>query len=108
LPDPTCTVLFTGYQANGTNGRQIVDGADHVRLLGIDLPVRARVERLDSLSAHADYGEILDWLRNFKTPPRKTFLVHGEPEAQESLRSKIVAEFGWEVVVPEQGDSVQI
>lgn len=108
LPDPTCTVLFTGYQAEGTTGRQIVDGRDHVRLLGGDVPVRARVERLDSLSAHADYGEILDWLRNFKTPPRKTFLVHGEPDAQESLRQKIVSEFGWEVVIPEQGDTVSI
>ena len=103
LPDPNCTVLFTGYQASGTNGRNIVDGATHVKLLGQDIPIRAKIERLDSLSAHADYGEILDWLRNFKTAPRKTFLVHGEPAAQESLRAKIVQEFGWEVLIPEQG-----
>ena len=105
LSDPSCTVLFTGYQAMGTPGRTLLDGADHLKLLGADIPVRAHIDRLESLSAHADYGDILDWLGNFKTPPRKTFLVHGEPPAQESLRDKIVAKFGWEVVIPDQGDS---
>jgi metallo-beta-lactamase family protein len=108
LSDPTCTVLFTGYQAQGTPGRIMIDGADHIRLLGADVPIRAHIDRLESLSAHADYGDILDWLGNFKTPPRTTFLVHGEPPAQEALRDKIVAKFGWEVVIPDQGDSAQL
>ncbi len=104
IADPSTIVLFTGYQADGTAGREIQEGTRTLRLLGDEIPFNAQIERLDSLSAHADYGEILKWLGHFKTPPRKTFLVHGEPDAQESLRQKIVAQFGWEVVVPAQGD----
>ncbi len=108
VSDPSTTLLFTGYQANGTLGREIEDGAEEIRLLGQEIPFRARVERLDSLSAHADYGEILDWLVNFKTPPRHTFLVHGEPPAQESLRQKIREKFGWDVSIPDQGDTAEL
>ncbi|MBS1722139.1 MAG: MBL fold metallo-hydrolase [Armatimonadetes bacterium] len=104
IEDPSTIVLFTGYQAAGTTGRQLIDGADHIRLLGQELNVRAQIERLDSLSAHADYAEILTWLRGFKQAPKTTFLVHGEPPAQEALKSLIVSELGWKVEIPAQGD----
>ncbi len=108
LDDPATTVLFTGYQAEGTMGREILEGAPTVRILGHDVEVRASVEQLDSLSAHADSNEILRWLRGFKEPPRKTFLVHGEPEAQEALAVRIQSELGWEVAIPRQGDSYDL
>lgn len=108
IHNPATIVLFTGYQAEHTPGRAILDGAPTVHLLGDEIPVRAHVERLESLSAHADYGDILDWLGNFKTPPRRTFLVHGEPASQQSLRDKIVAKFGWDVSIPAQGDTASL
>lgn len=105
ISDPNTTVLFTGYQANGTLGRHIVDGQPTVRILREELPVRARIEQLSSLSAHADQGEMLRWLKGFKNPPRQTFIVHGEPPAQEALRAKIVEELGWNVVIPAMGET---
>lgn len=103
LNDPTTTVLFTGFQAAGTLGRRLIEGEPRVRIHGEEIDVRARVESINSLSAHADYGEILRWLGGFKTPPKTTFLVHGEPDAQDSLREKIERELGWKVEIPEQG-----
>ena len=85
LPDPKNTVLFVGYQAAGTRGRQLVDGAKQVRIQGRDIPVAARIERIDSMSAHADAGEIMRWLSGFTRPPAMTYLVHGEPCALEAL-----------------------
>lgn len=105
LDEPDTTVLFTGYQAAGTLGREILEGAERVRVLGRDVQVRARIEKLNSLSAHADQAEILHWLGGFKTPPKRTFIVHGEPPAQDALRDKIVAELGWSVAIPEQGET---
>ena len=108
IDDPATVVLFTGYQAEGTLGREIVEGKEEVEILGQSRPVRARIEKIQSLSAHADYVEMLDWLSHFTQPPRKTFLVHGEPPAQESLRQKIVDRYGWECVIPSQGDSFDL
>lgn len=101
LPRPETILLFTGFQARGTRGRQILDGAPSVSIYGIDVPVRAQVERLESLSAHADQDEIMRWLGHFGTPPRRTFLVHGEPEAQEALAERIRREKGWTVEIPD-------
>ncbi len=106
LDDPTTTVVFTGYQAEGTVGRKIIEGETPIRLYGQEMEVKAKIERLDSLSAHADYGEILEWLKNFKNAPRKTYLVHGEPPAQIALKAKIEEELGWQVHIPHQGESV--
>jgi metallo-beta-lactamase family protein len=100
LADESTMVLFTGYQAEGTLGRRILEGQETVRILKREVPVRARIEKLNALSAHADQGEILTWLRGFKTPPKRTFIVHGEPRAQQALRLKIEEELGWEVVIP--------
>lgn len=95
LGDPRTTVLFVGYQAGGTRGRELRDGARSVRILGEDVPVRAAVMATDALSAHADRNELLHWLRGFRHAPASTFAVHGEPEAAAALRDAIAAELGW-------------
>ena len=100
-------MLFVGYQAEGTRGRSLVDGAPTVRLKGRDIAVAARVERLDSMSAHADVNEILRWLDGFTAPPSMTYLVHGEPKALNALRERVAAR-GWNVHVPHHGETVSI
>jgi metallo-beta-lactamase family protein len=101
LPDERNTVIFVGFQAEGTRGRRLIDGEKEIKIFGEMVPVRARVERLDNLSAHADYREILRWLGGFKRAPEKVFLVHGESAAAESLKEKIIEKFGWAVEIPE-------
>jgi metallo-beta-lactamase family protein len=95
LGDARTTVLFVGYQAPGTRGRALVDGAERVRIFGEDVPVRAAVLTTDALSAHADRDGILRWLGGFARPPAATWIVHGEPPAAEALRAAIVKELGW-------------
>jgi metallo-beta-lactamase family protein len=99
LPNPKNTVLFVGYQAVGTRGRDLVDGAPQVKLLGCVVPVAARVERIDSMSAHADAGEIMRWLSGFTRAPTMTYLVHGEPVALEALDARITTEKQWPVQI---------
>lgn len=108
LSDPTTTVLFTGYQAVGTLGRRLIEGDSPIRIQDAEIDVRARVLSLQSLSAHADYAEMLDWLKMFKTPPERTFLVHGEPPAQAALRQRIESELGWPVEVPAYKDRFEL
>jgi metallo-beta-lactamase family protein len=100
VSDPSTLVLFTGYQAEGTLGRRILEGQPEVRILKQEVPVRARIDKLNALSAHAGQDEIMRWLGGFKTPPRKTFIVHGEPKAQEVLQTQIHQQLGWDVVIP--------
>jgi len=100
LPEPHNTVLFVGFQAAGTRGRIIQSGAPAVKMHGREVRIRARIETIENLSAHADYGEILRWLGQFRQPPRKTLLVHGEPGASEALRERIEKSLGWDVAVP--------
>lgn len=101
-------VVFTGYQAQGTLGRRLIEGATEVEIHREMIPVNARIEKMNSLSAHADQGEILKWLRGFKTPPRMTFIVHGEPEPQAILAAKIREVLGWEVSIPHQGEAFDL
>lgn len=108
LDRPETTVLFTGYQTEGTMGRQLLEGAREVEIHGSIVQVRARIDRLTSLSAHADQQEMLSWLRKFKQPPKHTFLVHGEPGVQEVLASKIESELGWRVSIPDHGQSFEL
>jgi metallo-beta-lactamase family protein len=97
LPDRKNTILFVGYQAAGTRGRILCDGAKQVKLHGQSVPVAARIERIDSMSAHADAGEIMRWLSGFSRPPSMTYLVHGEPVALEALARRISKERRWPV-----------
>ena len=108
LPDPRNTVLFVGFQAAGTRGRQLVDGAQHVKIFGQHVPVHARIEKIDGMSAHADAGEIIRWLRTFPRPPKMTYLVHGEIVAQDALKLRIGKELGWPVDVPQHGQKVDV
>jgi metallo-beta-lactamase family protein len=108
LPSPKHTVLFVGYQAAGTRGRLLVDGAKQVRIKGRDVPVEARIERLDSMSAHADAGEIMRWLDGFERPPAMTYLVHGEAGALEALRARLDTERHWPVHVARHHERVEI
>jgi len=100
LPDSRSAVLLVGYEAEGTLGRALQDGAQFVRIHGQEVPVRAEVVVLDQLSAHAGRNELLRWLSGFATPPRQTFLVHGEPSGLEGLRAGIASRFQWPVAVP--------
>lgn len=106
LPDPRNTVLFAGFQAMGTRGAAMLDGAPSVKIHGAYVPVRAEVANLSMLSAHADADEILRWLGGFSQAPRETFIVHGEPDAADALRLRIKDELGWHCRAVEQNDSV--
>ena len=108
IGDPRNTILFTGFQAAGTRGARLVHGETEIKIHGRLWPVRAQVEILHNVSAHADYGEILGWLGHFRRPPRRTFITHGEPEAATSLRMKIVDRLGWDVEVPAYRDHVDL
>lgn len=108
LPDPRNTVLFVGFQAAGTRGRQLVEGARHVKIFGQHVPVHAKIEKIDGLSSHADAAEIIRWLRTFPRAPKMTYLVHGEILAQDALRLRIEKELGWRVEVPLHGQKVDV
>jgi metallo-beta-lactamase family protein len=99
LPNPDTTVLLVGYQAEGTRGRLLQDGAKEIKMLGEVVPVRAKVQLLDGFSAHADQGEIMRWLGTFQKPPRMTYIVHGEPPAANALRDLIRQRLKWNVEI---------
>lgn len=108
LPDPRNTVLFVGFQAAGTRGRMLVNGAPFVKIHGRLIPVQARIAKIDSMSAHADQAEIMRWLGGFVRPPTRTFLVHGEPDAMTLLKQLIEARLGWAVDMPHLGEEVAL
>ena len=86
----------------------LCDGARHVKIQGQDIPVAARIERLDAMSAHADAGEIMRWLSGFTRPPAVTYLVHGEPGALQALSTRIQSELGWPVHVAKYLEHVEL
>ena len=108
LPDARNTILFVGFQAEGTRGRRLVDGEPTVKIHGQMVPVNARIERIESMSAHADSTEILRWLGGFSRPPATTFVVHGEPIAMEALTESIRTNLGWDVRMPRHGEAVTL
>ena len=108
ISNPKNTVLFVGYQAAGTRGRLLTDGAKEIKLLGRIYPVAARVERIDSMSAHADAGEIMRWLDGFSRPPRMTYLVHGDPVALTALSKTIGNERQWPVHIAAHLERVEL
>jgi metallo-beta-lactamase family protein len=108
LPDPETTLLFVGYQADGTLGRRILEGAHDVRIHGQSVTVRAEIREISALSAHADQRGLVDWVGALAIPPRAVYLVHGEPAAREALAVALLAKPGWTVVLPREGDAVEL
>lgn len=108
LPDARNTVLFVGYQAAGTRGRKLVDGAPEVRIHGQEIRVAARIAKIDSMSAHADRGEILRWLGTLPSPPGRLYLVHGEPGPMDALKASIEARHGWSCLTPAYRETIEV
>jgi metallo-beta-lactamase family protein len=108
LPDPDATVIFVGYQAEGTTGRLIKDGAEMVSIYKSMCRVRCHVEIVDGLSSHADYNDTLHWLSYMQGIPKTTFIVHGEPAAAEALQDRIEAKPGWRAVLPKLGQQCEL
>lgn len=106
LPRAGSTIVFTGFQAAGTLGRRLVDGAKEVTLFGESIPVRARIATVGGLSAHADRAGLMAWLRGFGAPPARTFVVHGESGVAFGFAALIAEKLGWRVDVPAAGESV--
>ena len=107
LPRRECSILFTGFQAQGTLGRRLIEGAERVRIFGEDIPVRAAIHSVDGLSAHADQKALLDWARGFIHPPAQTFVVHGELSAAQTFAELLQQQLGWQVTVPEYGHALR-
>jgi metallo-beta-lactamase family protein len=108
LPDARNTVLLAGFQAPGTRGAALQNGAEDIKIFGEYVPVRAEVVELDSLSAHADYVELVDWLRSVKVKPKRVFLTHGEPPAADAFRKHLSRHLGWEAEIPEYKEVVRL
>ena len=108
LPNENATILFVGYQAAGTTGRKILDGEREVRIMKQMIPVRCRVERVEGFSAHADWKAVLRWLEGLPEAPRAVFTTHGEPDAAEAMAAHIRERFGWTVIVPQYGQTVDL
>jgi metallo-beta-lactamase family protein len=108
VPQARNAVVFAGYQAGGTRGARLVAGEREVKIHGEMVPVRAEVVQLEGFSGHADRAELLDWLRHLRQPPQQTFVVHGEPDAADALRSAIKNDLGWRVRVPQFGECVAV
>ncbi len=108
LSRPECSIVITGFQAAGTLGRRLVDGARTVKLFGEEVPVKADIYTIGGLSAHADQAALLGWLRNFTRPPEQCFVVHGEAETAKGFAAEI-RKLGWpDVVAPAQGETRRI
>ena len=107
-PDARNVILFAGFQAGGTRGASLVAGAQTIRIHGQSIPVEAEVVQLTSVSAHADAAELVAWLRQLPSPPRRVFITHGEPAGSDALRQRIATELGWSSVVPEYRDEFEL
>ncbi|MFN2520734.1 MAG: MBL fold metallo-hydrolase RNA specificity domain-containing protein, partial [Candidatus Limnocylindria bacterium] len=105
--DPAMTLLFIGYQGAGTLGAQLQQGAKKVRIDGTDLEVRCQVRSISGFSAHADEPELLAWLGHFARRPKRTFIVHGEPQAQDAFDPKVKA-LGFDTLVPRWRQVVEL
>jgi metallo-beta-lactamase family protein len=103
---PESTILFVGYQAVGTLGRQIVDGDKKVRILGQMYPVKARIAKISGLSAHADRDELFKWLSGLQKPPKHLFVTHGEPDVAKQFMDFLKERTSWEISIPKYQDEV--
>jgi metallo-beta-lactamase family protein len=102
------SIVFLGFQAPGTRGDALVNGVKNIKIHGHYLPVKADIYHFDSLSAHADYQELMGWLKTAELPPKQTFIVHGEPVPADSMRRRIQDELNWNVSVPEYLSEVDL
>lgn len=108
LPKSENTIVFSGFQAGGTRGAHILQGAKEIKIYGQMVPVRCRIEQLEGLSSHADCSEIIDWLSHFNKPPKETFITHGEPESAQALQAAIAKTLGWKTRVPRYLEAVML
>ncbi|MFN3330759.1 MAG: MBL fold metallo-hydrolase RNA specificity domain-containing protein, partial [Pyrinomonadaceae bacterium] len=108
LPNENATIVFVGYQAAGTRGRQIVEGAKEIKIMKQVVPVRCRVEIVEGFSAHADWKGVLRWLDGLTSTPKLVFTTHGEPEAASAMAERIKEKFGWNVLIPQYGQTVKL
>ena len=107
-PNPQNTILFVGFQAAGTRGAAMVEGASSVKIHGEYVPINAEVALISNMSAHGDYLEILDWLRGFESAPKRTFITHGEPIAADGMRHHIEEKLHWQTCVPDYLETVEL
>lgn len=108
IDEPSTTVLLVGYQAEGTRGRQLLDGANEVKFFGKYYPVKATIKSIESLSAHADQNDLINWMSSTKNIPEKVFLIHGEPSTLDVFRVKIKDTFNWNISIPKLTDVEKI
>jgi metallo-beta-lactamase family protein len=108
VPDPDATIVFVGYQATGTAGRRILEREPEVKILGQWIPVKCNVVKIGGFSAHADWQEVLRWLKDLPEPPRKTFVTHGEVGSATAMAERIRERFGWVVEVPRYGERFEL
>ncbi|MDX1760982.1 MAG: MBL fold metallo-hydrolase, partial [Christiangramia sp.] len=108
IDEPSTNLLLTGYQAEGTRGRQLEEGAYEIKIQGKYFPVKAKISKLESLSAHADQAELLDWCSNIKNVPEDVFLIHGEKHVTDAFRVKLESEFKWNVRIPALNEEIQL
>ena len=107
-PDARNTILFSGFQAGGTRGAAMLDGAREIKIHGEYIPVRAEIALINNLSAHADASEIITWLQHFQKAPRQTFITHGEPIAADALRMRMSEQLGWQSYIPDYLETVNL
>jgi len=108
IDDPLTTILLVGYQAEGTRGRQLLDGVHEIRFFGKYYPVNATIKSVESLSAHADQQELINWMSVIKNIPEKIYLVHGEPTALDGFRLKIKDTYHWNATIPKLNDVEEV
>jgi metallo-beta-lactamase family protein len=108
LPDPRATIVFVGFQAAGTTGRRIQDGEREVKIMKGWVPVNCHIEKVEGFSAHADWKSVLKWLEGLQTTPKMVFTTHGEPDAAEAMAGHIRNRFGWNVMVPQYLQTVEL
>ncbi|MEQ8837491.1 MAG: MBL fold metallo-hydrolase RNA specificity domain-containing protein, partial [Lacipirellulaceae bacterium] len=107
LSDPKTTIVMGGYQAIGTRGRKLEEGAETLRIHGLDIPVSAAIEKVPGLSGHADRKDLLRWLKDL-SQPKQTFLTHGEPDSMDAFADTLREDRGWEVTCPELGETHEL
>ena len=108
LGQPSATILLVGYQAEGTRGRALLEGAKEVKLFGKFFPVKAEIKNLEGLSAHTDQKGLIDWMSGLKQKPKHIFIVHGEAQSADALSEKIKDVYGWESEIPSLNEIIEI